>query len=113
MCDYCGVDEEKCKNAVCSRGITDQKDIDAILKKHNDLRRRVAKGEEIEVSVLTYFSTAEIQSPSKRHVLGCVSLRPGCLWPWGRVHATSDTPFRFSLQSMHLNLNDDIFLFRV
>ena len=49
MCLYCGVDEANCNNAVCSREITDQADKDAIVAKHNELRRRVAKGEETQV----------------------------------------------------------------
>merc|ERR1712038_40375 len=48
MCLYCGVDEANCNNAVCSREITDQADKDAIAAKHNELRRRVAKGEETQ-----------------------------------------------------------------
>ena len=43
MCKYCGTDGEKC-HRVCSRQITDQAERDAIVAKHNDLRRKVAKG---------------------------------------------------------------------
>ena len=43
MCLYCGINSEKCQR-VCSRQITDQADKDAIVAKHNDLRRKVAKG---------------------------------------------------------------------
>ena len=52
MCTYCGVDEAKCFNAVCSRGITKQEDKDAILAKHNEFRRRVAKGLETQVCLV-------------------------------------------------------------
>ena len=49
MCAYCGVDEERCFNAVCSRGITKQEDKDLILARHNEFRRKVAKGLETKV----------------------------------------------------------------
>ena len=49
MCAYCGVDGEKCFNAVCSRGITKQEDKDLILARHNEFRRKVAKGLETQV----------------------------------------------------------------
>jgi len=45
MCKYCGTDAKQC-NKVCSRGVTDQADKDAIVAKHNNLRRRIAKGQE-------------------------------------------------------------------
>ena len=37
-------------NQVCSRGITAQADKDAIVAKHNELRRKVAKGQESRVN---------------------------------------------------------------
>jgi len=43
MCKYCGTNIEQC-GQVCARGITNQADKDAIVDKHNQLRRRVAKG---------------------------------------------------------------------
>ena len=43
MCKYCGTNTAKC-NLVCSRGITSQAEKDAIVAKHNELRRKVAKG---------------------------------------------------------------------
>jgi len=43
MCKYCGTSEQFCKE-VCSRVISEQADKDAIVAKHNELRRRVAKG---------------------------------------------------------------------
>ena len=49
MCAYCGVDEERCFHAVCSRGITKQEDKDLILARHNEYRRKVAKGLETQV----------------------------------------------------------------
>ena len=49
MCTYCGVDEAKCNNAVGSREIIAQAAKDAIVAKHNELRRRVAKGLETRV----------------------------------------------------------------
>jgi len=45
MCKYCGTNMDQC-GKVCARGITDQADKDAIVAKHNELRRKVAKGEE-------------------------------------------------------------------
>ena len=45
MCKYCGFNEEKCHGAVCYRGFP-QESKDAILDSHNELRRRVAKGQE-------------------------------------------------------------------
>ena len=45
-CLYCGVDKDKCPN-VCGRGLT-QEEKDAILAKHNELRRKVAKGLETQ-----------------------------------------------------------------
>jgi len=45
MCKYCGTNESKC-NKVCSREIKSQAEIDAIVAKHNELRRKIAKGEE-------------------------------------------------------------------
>jgi len=47
MCKYCGTSKEFC-HEVCSRVITDQADKDAIIAKHNELRRRVAKGLETQ-----------------------------------------------------------------
>ena len=48
MCKYCGFNEEKCNDNVCYRGFP-QDSKDAILDRHNELRRKVAKGEEIRV----------------------------------------------------------------
>ena len=48
MCKFCGTKKEKC-NKVCSRGITAQAEKDAIVAKHNELRRKVAKGQESRV----------------------------------------------------------------
>ena len=48
LCKYCGTDTAKC-NKVCSRGITSQADKDAIVKLHNKLRKKVARGEESRV----------------------------------------------------------------
>ena len=48
MCNYCGTNTAKC-NQVCSRGITAQADKDDIVAKHNELRRKVAKGQESRV----------------------------------------------------------------
>ena len=47
MCKYCGF-SEKCNGNVCYRGFP-QDSKDAILDRHNELRRKVAKGEEIRV----------------------------------------------------------------
>jgi len=44
MCLYCGVNEKQCGNKICNLGITDPADIKTIVDKHNQLRRRVAKG---------------------------------------------------------------------
>ena len=49
MCEYCGTNTDMC-NQVCSRGITAQADKDAIVAKHNELRRKVAKGQESRVN---------------------------------------------------------------
>ena len=49
MCKYCGTNTDMC-NQVCSRGITAQADKDAIVAKHNELRRKVAKGQESRVN---------------------------------------------------------------
>ena len=54
MCKYCGTDTAKC-NKVCSRGITAQADKDTIVKLHNKLRKKVARGEESRVQSI-YFS---------------------------------------------------------
>jgi len=43
MCKYCGTNAKFC-DKVCARVITDLADKDAIVAKHNELRRRVAKG---------------------------------------------------------------------
>lgn len=44
MCKYTGMGS-KCSGGVCARGLTqDEKDL--VLKKHNDLRRKVAKGQQ-------------------------------------------------------------------
>ena len=48
MCKYCGF-SEKCNGNVCYRGFP-QESKDAILDRHNELRRKVAKGEEIRVN---------------------------------------------------------------
>ena len=48
MCKYCGFNVDKCNGAVCHRGFPRQEDKDAILDRHNELRRKVAKGEEIQ-----------------------------------------------------------------
>ena len=45
MCKYCGFNEDKCNGNVCYRGFP-QESKDAILDRHNELRRRVAKGRE-------------------------------------------------------------------
>ena len=54
MCKYCGTNGEKC-HRVCSRRITDQAEKDAIVAKHNDLRRKVAKGLESQGIPKPYF----------------------------------------------------------
>jgi len=43
MCKYCGTNTEQC-GKVCARGITNQADKNVIVAKHNELRRKVAKG---------------------------------------------------------------------
>ena len=48
MCKYCGTNASKC-NKVCSREIKSQAEKDAIVAKHNELRRKIAKGEETKV----------------------------------------------------------------
>ena len=53
MCKYCGTNSEKC-HRVCSRQITDQVEKDAIVTKHNDLRRKVAKGLESQGMPISY-----------------------------------------------------------
>merc|ERR1712223_2221349 len=44
-CQFCDADEPTCGN-MCSRQIIDQSERDLIVAKHNELRRRVAKGQE-------------------------------------------------------------------
>ena len=34
-----------------------------------------------------------LQTCQERQRLGCVIPRPGCLWPWKRVHTTYPSPF--------------------
>ena len=48
MCRYCGLNVDKCNAAagICNRGFDRQEDKDAILDVHNQLRRKVALGEE-------------------------------------------------------------------
>ena len=36
----------------------------------------------------TFGLDRELQTCKNRRRLGCVFPRPGCLWPWGQVHAT-------------------------
>ena len=45
MCKYSGVDESNC-GQILRREIEQEDEKDAIVAKHNELRRRVAKGEE-------------------------------------------------------------------
>ena len=45
MCKYTGIGD-KCQNKVCSHGNLSQEDKDEIVNKHNELRRRIAKGQE-------------------------------------------------------------------
>ena len=58
MCEYCGIDEEKCNvlgYGLKARGIPDQATKDLILDMHNDYRRKVAKGEETKVCLMSSF----------------------------------------------------------
>ena len=49
MCKYCGVDKA-CKPKLKARAGLTKAEKDVIVEKHNDLRRRVAKGRESEAS---------------------------------------------------------------
>ena len=69
MCKYCGTNTAKC-NLVCSRGITSQAEKDAIVAKHNELRRKVATGQESRVHTkynknCMHFQTLQIKTPHK------------------------------------------------
>ena len=46
MCEYCGVNTAQCGSQICSLGITTAEDKKVLVDTHNDLRRKVAKGEE-------------------------------------------------------------------
>ena len=46
MCRFCGVNTDQCGSQICVLGITSDEDQAAIVNKHNELRRKVAKGEE-------------------------------------------------------------------
>ena len=52
MCMYSGVDVAKCGN-ILWRDVK-QEDKDAIVAKHNDLRRKVAKGQELRARLFCY-----------------------------------------------------------
>jgi len=47
-CEYCGVNTAQCGYQICALGITDEKEKAIIVDKHNELRRKVAKGEETQ-----------------------------------------------------------------
>ena len=47
MITYCGTNPTLC-GSICSRGITEQTDIDTIVNKHNELRSYVAQGKETQ-----------------------------------------------------------------
>ena len=51
MCKYCGTNTQEC-GKVCARGITSQADKNIIVAKHNELRRKVAKGLETKASAV-------------------------------------------------------------
>jgi len=48
MCRFCGVNTGQCGSQICTLGITSDEDKAAIVNKHNELRRKVAKGEETQ-----------------------------------------------------------------
>ena len=50
MCKYSGVDESNC-GQILWREIKQQDEKDAIVAKHNELRRKVAKGQELQAGV--------------------------------------------------------------
>ena len=51
MCKSCGTNTQEC-GKVCARGITSQADKNIIVAKHNELRRKVAKGLETKASAV-------------------------------------------------------------
>ena len=55
-CQYCDANEAVC-GKMCSRQILDQSERDLIVAKHNELRRRVAKGDESKVRCHTCICT--------------------------------------------------------
>ena len=50
MCQYCGANTDQCGAQTCSRAIMTAEEKAVLVDKHNELRRKVAKGQESQGS---------------------------------------------------------------